>query len=154
MTQRPTSPRAPAHWLLPSLLLLLAIALGACSRETPEARLRQAVGALGEAIEARDAGAIEDWLAEDFIGPDAMDRDAARRMAALMFLRYRDIGVTLGPARTEMSGSHATVRFEALLTGGGGRLLPDSARAYQVESGWRLEDGEWRLTSVDWSGNR
>ncbi|GAB3333173.1 DUF4440 domain-containing protein [Marilutibacter aestuarii] len=136
------------------LLLLSVIALAGCSRETPEARLRQAVDLLGEAIEARDAGAIEDRLAEDFIGPDAMDRDAARRMAALMFLRYRDVGVTLGPARTEISGSHATVRFEALLTGGGGQLLPESVRAYQVDSGWRLEDGEWRLTSVDWSGRR
>ncbi len=154
MTQRPTSPHAPVQRLLASLFLLLAIALGACSRATPEARLRQAVEALGDAVEARDAEAIEDRLAEDFIGPDAMDRDAARRMAALMFLRYRDVGVTLGPARTEISGSHATVRFEALLTGGGGQLLPDSARAYQVESGWRLEDGEWRLTSVDWSGQR
>ncbi len=133
------------------VLPLVLVGLSACSSESPEARLERAVESLGDAIETRDAAGIEDWLAGDFIGPEGMDREGARRMAALMFLRYRDVGVVFGPARTEVSGSHATVRFEALLTGGSGQVLPDSAQAYAVESGWRLEDGEWRLTSVSWS---
>ena len=33
---------------------------------------------------------------------------------------------------------------------GSGRLLPDAARLYSVETGWRLDDGEWRLTSATW----
>jgi hypothetical protein len=58
----------------------------------------------------------------------------------------------LGPARTDISGDHASVRFEAILTGGSGRILPDRAQVYEVKSGWRLQDDEWRLTSVEWSG--
>jgi len=49
-----------------------------------------------------------------------------------------------------MQPRHATVAFDAALTGGSGRLLPDAARLYSVETGWRLDDGEWRLTSATW----
>jgi hypothetical protein len=49
-----------------------------------------------------------------------------------------------------MQPGHATVRFEAALTGGSGNVLPDAARLYGVETGWRLDDGEWRLTSASW----
>lgn len=139
----------PASSRLFALVLLCLMAAG-CTREGPEARLRAAVDALGAAIEARDAGDIEDALATDFIGPDAMDREGARRLAALTFMRYRDVGVTLGPARIEMGEGHATVAFEALLTGGSGAVLPESARAYRVKTGWTVEDGEWKVQSVDW----
>ena len=139
-------------WMLRAcLFFLLATMACACSRESPEAKLRQALASIGESLESHDASTLEEWLAEDFIGPGGMDRAGARRTAAVMFIRHRDIGVNIGPARVELDEGHATARFEALLTGGSGRLLPDSAQVYEVESGWRLEDGEWRLTSVTWS---
>ena len=31
-------------------------------------------------------------LADDFIGPDGLDREGARRLAQALFLRYRDVG--------------------------------------------------------------
>ena len=43
-----------------------------------------------------------------------------------------------------------TVRFTAALTGGSGSLLPDSAQVYDVETGWRFDDGNWRMTSATW----
>jgi hypothetical protein len=68
-----------------------------------------------------------------------------------MFLRYRSLGVHAGPLTVEMQPGHATVRFQAALTGGDGGVLPEAARLYDVETGWRLEDGEWRLVSVAWT---
>ena len=74
---------------------------------------------------------------------------ARAALAQAMFLRYRDVGVSLGPLDVDLRGEHATVRFTAALTGGAG-LLPDSAQVYDVETGWRLHDGEWRLVNAGW----
>ena len=80
-----------------------------------------------------------------------MDRDQARRMAQLAFLRYRDVGVALGPAAVDIEGERATVKLTAMLSGGSGAVLPDSASAYTVESGWRQVGGGWQLLSVEWT---
>jgi hypothetical protein len=135
-------------WLGPMLALLL---LSACAREAPEARLRARVATLQQAIAGHDAGGVRDALAEDFIGPDGLDRAGAVRLAQAMFLRYRSLGVHAGPLAVEMQPGHATVRFQAALTGGDGGVLPEAARLYDVETGGRLEDGEWRLVSVAWT---
>ena len=130
------------------VVVLLALAVAGCSRTPPEQRLRETIGELGEAIERRDAAAVEEVLAEDFVGPQSLDRDGARRMAALLFLRFRDVGTAFGPVDVDLQPGHATARFNVGLTGGSGAVLPDSARLYDVETGWREVDGEWRLTSA------
>lgn len=101
-------------------------------------------------MEARDASALQARLAEDFIGPEGMDREGARRLAQVFFLRTREVGATLGPLDVALQGDSATVRFTAALTGGSGALLPASAQVYQVTSGWRMRGGEWELVSLDW----
>ena len=133
-----------------SVGLLMLVLIG-CSRTPPEQRLRETVEVLHGAIEQRDATGLNDVLAEDFIGPDSLDRDGARRMAQLMFLRHRDIGVSLGPVTVQLQPDHASARFSAALSGGSGQLLPDAAQLYEVETGWREEGGEWRLTSARWT---
>ncbi len=138
-------------WGAALTLALLVVGLASCQRPPPEQRLREAVGELQLAIEDRDAGAIDDWLAEDFIGPGGLDRAGARRMAQMMFLRHRDVGVALGPLRVDMQQEHATVEFTAALTGGRGGLLPESGRIHHVKTGWRLRDDDWQLTSAQWS---
>ncbi len=124
--------------------------LGACDAPPPEEALRVAVSGLETAVEARDAGAIEDVLAEDFAGPDGMDRTAARRMAAVTFLRQREVGVAIGPLDVTILDDHATVRFTAALTGGSGGWMPESGSLYRVETGWRRDGGDWLLTSARW----
>ncbi|WP_255516261.1 nuclear transport factor 2 family protein [Luteimonas suaedae] len=138
---------ALAGWLCAAAVLGPA----GCARPLPEQALREAVDDMEEAIESRDAGALQQWLADDFIGPEGMDRAGARRLATLHFMRHDVVGVTLGPREVALHGERATVRFSAALTAGSGRLLPDAARVYQVESGWRLVDGDWRMTSLRWT---
>jgi len=135
-----------------AMVACLALATVACGRSAPEQRLRETMGALQAAIESKDASALEDVLAEDFIGPGAMDRTGARRMAQLMFLRHGSVGANVGPVAIEMKPGHATARFDVALTGSSGQLLPDAARLYDVTTGWREVDGEWRMTSVEWVG--
>lgn len=141
-----------------TMLATFAIAalLSSCARTPPEQRLRDTVAALQTAIEAHDVGGMKKVLADDFVGTDGLDRTGATRLAQVMFLQHRDVGASLGPLRMALSPSnaspdHATVHFTAALTGGSGNALPDAARLYEVETGWRLEGGDWRLTSATWT---
>lgn len=125
-----------------------------CARGTPEARLRETLGAMQQAVEARSSASLVDHVAEDYVGPDGSDQAALRRTAQAAFLRHRQVGVTLGPVDVEMSadGRHAQASFTAAVSGGNGAPLPGSVNVYRVKSGWRLAGGEWQLTSLDWTG--
>lgn len=135
------------RWLLPFALLLSA----GCSRPPPEVALREAVAAMEASIAARDAAALVRHLDEDFIGPGGMDRDGARRTAALYFLQHASIGVVAGPLSIELQDARAQVSFTAAVSGGSSRLLPDSGQVHDVRTGWRLRDGEWRMTAIEWT---
>ena len=139
-----------------AVLLAAVLLLGGCSATPTEEALRTSVGTLEAAIEARDPGAVAGVLADDFVGPDGMDRDEARRLARLTFMRSRDVSVALGPLDIDLHapagdrGMRATVAFTAALAGGSGRLLPESGSVYRVQTGWRHEGGEWKLASARW----
>lgn len=136
------------------ITLVLAIALGGCSDESPEQSVRAQVATLQAAIDARDAGDIEALLAEDFVGNEGMDRRAIRQLAAAVFLRHKNVSAKLGPVSVELRGNtDAIARFSVLATGGSGGLLPESGQIYQVETGWRLVDGEWKLLNASWTPN-
>lgn len=128
--------------------MLLCLASG-CSREPPEQALRSTIAGMQAAAEARDSDALVESFSGDFAGPEGMDRDQFRRYLAVLWLRNREVGVSLGPLEVELMGDRATVEFTAAATGGEG-FLPDRAQVYRVNTGWRLEDGEWRLISAHW----
>ena len=127
----------------------VALASG-CAGPSPEQALRSRMDQLQSAIDARDAGAVEDVLADDFVGNAGMDRPGARRLAAAMFLRYREVGVRFGPVEVELRGERATARFTVVATGGSGGLLPENGQVYDVTTGWRRDGDDWRITSADW----
>ena len=138
----------PIRTLLTAWLVLL---LGACSVSDREQQLRQQISALQEAIDRRDVGDVEALLADDFVGNEGMDRRGARQLAAAVFLRHREVAARIGPVEVELRGQDdAVARFPVLATGGSGGLLPESGQAYQVETGWRLIDGEWKLRNASW----
>lgn len=136
------------------LALVLAIALSACSDESPEQAVRAQVAALQAAIHGRDAGDIQALLAEDFVGNQGLDRRGARQLAAAMFLRHRQVAAKVGPVSVELRGDgDAIATFSVLATGGSGGLLPEQGQLYQFETGWRLVDGEWKLLNASWTPN-
>lgn len=136
------------------MAVAVCLLLAACAKDDPEQAVRQQVEAMQVAIDARDAGAVEDLLAPDFVGNDGMDRRAIKQFAAAVFLQHREVAAKVGPVSVELRGdSDAIARFSVLATGGSGGFLPESGQVYQVESGWRLVDGEWQLLSATWAPN-
>lgn len=127
-------------------------AVSGCRSEDPADALRADFAELTVAIEKRDAGEVASRLSEDFIGTGGLDKDGAERLAAAMFLRYRDVAVRHGPLEIVLHGNErATVESLVVLTNGGGGLLPTQGQAYRLRTGWRIESGQWRMLSAEWS---
>lgn len=129
--------------------MALLLGLAACSHEPPEQRLRASIAALQAAAEARSGDRVMDHVADDFIGPHGMDRDGLRRFVAMAMLGNQRVGVSLGPLEVALQGERARVRFTAAATGGQS-WLPERGRVYQVDTGWRMQGGEWQLVSAEW----
>ena len=137
-----------------AMAVITALLVAGCGKDDPEQAVRLQVEAMQAAIDARDAGDVEDLLAREFVGNDGMDRRAIRQLAAGVFLRHREVAAKVGPVSVELRGeSDAIARFSVLATGGSGGFLPESGQVYQVETGWRLVDGEWKLLSANWTPN-
>lgn len=130
--------------------LVLLMALAGCSRSDPETRLRERIDAMQQALEERRIGDFMDGVAEDFSGSGAGDYRGLNAYLRAHALRNASIGVTRGPTEVEIIGDRATVRFEAVATGGAGGLLPERAGAWRVTSGWQERDGEWVVYRADW----
>lgn len=138
------------------LLASVAVLLAGCAREPAEQRLRATIAAIETAVEARAAGDIIEHVASDFVGGGgevgSMDRRQLHALLRGVLLRHRDIGVLLGPLDLTLHGEdRATVRVQALVTGGAGGLLPSSGRRIEIDSGWRLDGADWRCISARWS---
>lgn len=126
--------------------------MAGCARQPPEQRLRQTIAAMQEAVES---GAPADFMAPvatDFVGNGGLDRAGLERLLKAQLLLNRKVAAQTGPVTVEMGegGGTATVRFSVLLVGGSGGLLPERGDMQELVSGWREEQGQWRLYSASW----
>lgn len=138
------------------LLLFAQLALVGCTPPTPaEEGVREALRKLAIAVEEREAGDVMGALHEEFRnmghgGP--MDRKDARRLVMAVFYRHQNISVNLANVRVEPDGMNqdrVVARFNALVTGGRGGVIPEEARLYRVESVWQRQNGEWKLLVLE-----
>ena len=136
--------------LLFGLVLCALMALSACQRDTPEAVLRAQLQEMQSAAGEGRMGDFMAGVADDFAGNQGMDRAALHNLLRMQALGKSNLSVTTGPLQIQMQGDQANVRFDAILAGGSGRFLPDSAQTYSITSGWRIEDGEWRVYYAQW----
>ena len=132
-------------------LVMLLLALAACSRSDDETRLREALGRMETAVEERRPGDFVDVLAEDFTGADGtLDRAGLHNLLRAQVLRHAQIDVVLAAPDIQIQGDRATVAVTATLSGGAGGWLPDRGAVYAITSGWRREDGQWRCVNAQW----
>jgi len=140
-----TAIRRSRRW--PWLVLVL---VAACSRPDAEQRLRLQLQDMQKAASDGRVGDFMAGVSKDFTGNDGADRDGLHNLLRLQVLGRANVGVVTGPVEVELQGSRATVRFSALVSGGSGRFLPDSAQAYSITSGWREEDRNWQVYYAEW----
>ncbi|KAF1709811.1 hypothetical protein CSC70_08925 [Pseudoxanthomonas kalamensis DSM 18571] len=130
-------------------LILVTMLMSACSRPPAEERLRHQVETMLEAVRTGNARGFMAGVTEDFAGNGGMDRAALHNLLRAQILANADIGISSGPWDIQVQGEHASLRMRVILAGGG-RLLPDRAQTYDLTSGWREEDGEWRVYYAEW----
>jgi hypothetical protein len=136
-----------------SLLLggLLAAVAG-CATKPDEAALRQRIEAMIEAVEAREPRRFMEGVTEDFGGDHGLSREGLQGVLRAQLLRNARIGVSVLSTEITLHGERATVVHQVLLTGGEGGLIPDRYRRMRIESGWRFEEGDWRVYVARWEG--
>ena len=133
-----------------TLLVAIAMLSSGCRSEPAEERLRATIDEMQAAAIERQPGDFMDHVTEDFVGEGGIDRAALHNLLRAQLLRNASIGATRGPLDVKLQGTRATVRFKVVLTGGAGGLLPERAQGYDITSGWREEDGEWKLFLAEW----
>jgi len=131
-------------------LASLALLLSGCHTTPPEQKLRDTIAAMQAAGEKHETSKVMDSVAEDFAGPEGMDRKQFQLFLVGVSMQNRELGTTIGPLDIKIIGERATVAFTLGASGGAGGLLPDRAQIYQVETGWRMDSGDWKLISADW----
>ena len=133
-----------------AFLLLLPL-LGACHHTPDEQRIREAIAAMQQAVEAGQPRDFINYVSKDFTGNDGtVDRDALLGILRVEVLRNEHAGVTLGPIDVDIQGDRATVHVTVTLTGGSGGVLPERASIYAITSGWRREGSDWRCYNAAW----
>ena len=137
-----------------AILSLLLLLLAGCEKPPLEEAIAGHIHDMADAVETRSARGVNRHIAEHFRldrGGHEMDREEARRMMTAIFMRHRDISVRLTNVRVEPdpgSQRQARARFNALVTGGSGGILPDTAQLYRVDTDWERIDDDWMLVSA------
>lgn len=130
----------------------IAVLAAACSPPTPVEELIVAeIRDMESAIESGERLNFMSHVADDFRGQGgAMNHDQLRAFIVLQLRRYQNLEARLFPITVQEIGeTEARADFRALLTGGGD-WFPEDGQLYAIETLWRLEDGEWLLTSANW----
>jgi hypothetical protein len=129
---------------------LLIVGLASCRHTPDEAQVRAAIAATSAGAEEGEAGATVEALTDDFDGNSGqLDKRALASLVRVFSLRGQKIHALMGPVNVEPRGERMVATFTVTLTAGTG-VLPDDAGAYQVETGWRKEGGEWRCFVAGW----
>lgn len=142
-----------AGWPRVAGVMLFAVLAG-CAGTPDEERLRATLDTMQAAVQERRPGDFMDHVTDDFIGQGGLDRAALHNLLRAQLLRNASIGATRGPLEIRLQGERASADFSVVLTGGSGGLMPERAQAYAVKTGWRIEDGEWKLFLAEWTPRR
>jgi hypothetical protein len=135
--------------LIVFLLATLAV-VGGCRHTPDEVQVRNAIMATSEGAEAGKASDTVAALTDDFDGnAGQLDKKALANLVRLVALRGEKVHALMGPVTVEPRGERMVATFTVTLTAGAG-ILPDNAGAYQVETGWRKDDGKWLCFTATW----
>jgi len=132
----------------PLLLGLLIPVLVSCRPESPEAQVRWAFQASVKSVETGNAAEAASVLAQDFSGPEGMDK-ASARLFLMGILKQGKVGITVLENRVIVQGSRAEQSVNLLLTSrGGSGLLPDETSRRLFLLSWERQGRHWKLREL------
>ena len=149
---RAVQPGKRASGLFAFLILLLA----GCGAPPPaEQAIEASLERIETAIESQNAVALMMEVHDDFSyqrgDGEPLNRMMAKKLAGHTLRSYRDLSVTLTNIRVEPDAIRedmANVKFNALITAGGGRsFLPEDGNLYRVDSVWLFDD-DWKVQQM------
>lgn len=138
------------------ILVALALAIGSCTKETEEDRVRKVVTAVQKAAEEKKILAVQEHLSRSYGDPKGHDLDGIKALLAFYFFRHKTVAVYIPAIEASVNGPQATAKFQAILTAKGidgesaNIILPDALGAYDFEVSFRKEEGEWKVLSANW----
>jgi hypothetical protein len=143
----------PIPELAACLLSLIVMLTGAaCGKKDP---VRALLEELERAAEARDAGRVQQALADDFLGPDGLTREEAYALLRRYFAGYDEVSIEVYDIRVEqLTGGHR-LAFHVDFSGRGssafglGGFMPPSA-SYRFELELALRSGRLLVTRAQW----
>ena len=133
-------------------LALFSLLLTACSEEpSVEQQVIATLRNMEFAAEDGDHFDFISYVSDTFSGQQgSMGRRDFHRFMIFQINQNRRLQAQLFPIFvTETGENAATANFRILVTGGGG-LLPDRGRFFQVETEWSGANGDWLLEAADW----
>ncbi len=104
---------------------------------------------MAQAVEQKDPAAFLAHVSDEYLDDGGRDRTAIRRMMLYHFLRNENISVYVTKTGIEVDGDRATVRINAGVTGSA-TWIPERGQHYRIVSGWREENGKWRVLTASW----
>ena len=129
--------------------LALALVAG-CSRSDPEREIRATIAQMAQSVEKRDPAVFLDAVAEDFSRESgAFGKQDAKRALLAAYLRNEKIIVSAVVTDVRVEGEHASAKVRVIATGGAG-LLPERGQAWDFDSAWRRERGQWKVFNAEW----
>ena len=131
---------------------LAAFLLVACGEKLSlEQQIIATLQVMEEAAEQGEHFEFMGYVANSFSGQyGSMDRREFHRFMIFQINQNRRLHAQFFPIYVQKSGEDlASAHFKLLVTGGGG-LLPESGRLFEVETQWLRDGSDWTLEKADW----
>lgn len=134
------------------ILILAALLLVGCAKNSDEEQIAETITAITEAVESKKFTAIQVHLHDSFRANDQMDAKQVKQLLAMYGLQHKRLGVTIAGSNTTMDPVYpdrATTVMSVVVTGSSGRLPSDgSVRTVEVE--WIKDSGDWLVRKAKW----
>ena len=137
------------------MLMIPALLLSACTKETEEDKVKKVVTSVQQAAEEKKISAVLEHISKTYRDPQGNDYNGIKGLLAFYFFRHRKVSVYMPNIDIVVTGSTVKAVFQAILTGRGtgeasSGILPESLGAYNFEVLFYKEDGRWKVTSAKW----
>lgn len=137
-----------------TLAMGLALALGACKKDTEEQKVLRVVDDGVAAIEAGQVGDAMDLVAEDYSDESGTDKGMIKAYLAGQMLRGDRITIVRRDEKVKVDGATATASFDAALFQGDRSklkgVLPQRSGTYRFTLTLRKDGDAWLVTKAKW----